>query len=204
MLTSRQFHGPCGRRFPSFSATSAASPDSLTWQESPVRSYGFSIESESRGSAVGAFYSLNLGEKFQGFIAGKILKVSEGLPVIDPWTGAVRSTGSSNLALIPLIGGAKYHPFVGEIANNFSPFVAVGVGPTVILDFPEKSDQRKNLRTHLYIGAFAGVGVDFLMSASTYFSLALGYDFLPMGRTVDNRRHYNGTVLKFMFGKRRG
>lgn len=166
--------------------------------------YGLTLESESHGSALGAFYSFFFTSSVRGLVQGKVLNVAEGLPVVDAWTGRIYETGGTNLVLVPIVAGITYHPFEGRIANNFSPLVAVGLGPTLILNLAEEGgffDQWRNVETRFYGGAFAGAGVEIPIRARSFMTIILGYDFLPMGRSVDGREHYSGTVLKFMFGR---
>ncbi|MFQ6615596.1 MAG: hypothetical protein ACE5HZ_02345 [Fidelibacterota bacterium] len=167
--------------------------------------YGITVESESHGSALGGFYWFRLTPSFRGLVQGKILNVAEGLPLVDAWTGRVYETGGANLVLVPVIGGVTYHPFEGKIANNFSPLLILGLGPTLILDLAEEGtffEQWGNMETRVYPGAFTGMGVELPIGARSFMTIILGYDILPMGKTVDGRKHFSGTVLKFMYGRR--
>jgi len=169
-------------------------------------SYGFSLESESNGSAFGAFYSFNVKRKIQLFFHAKVLDIvgDAEFPVFDWYTGTYYKTNTKNLLLLPIFGGVKYHHFEGQIANNFSPYVTCTLGPNLIIDLPERVGfikQWKNVQTFLSSGVFVGIGVDFMIQTSTYFSVAMGYDLLPMGREVDGERDYSGTVVKFMIGR---
>lgn len=172
-------------------------------------SYGFSLESESHGSALGGFYSFGVRSKLQVFLQGRILDVAgeAEYPVYDYYYGRWYKTKSSvNLFLLPLFGGLKFHPFEGKIANNFSPFLMCTAGPTVILDLPEGQgfiEQWKSLNTMFTIGGFIGIGIDFMIQSTTYASIVFGYDFLPMGREVDGHKDYSGNVIKFMIGRKR-
>lgn len=171
-------------------------------------SYGFSIESESHGSALGSFYTFGIAHKFQLSIHGKLIDIvgKDEFPVYDWYSGQYYKVNTKNLLLLPVFGGVKYHPFVGQIANNFSPFVMLTAGPIVILDLPERGgflEQWKKLQTMVNGGAFIGFGCDFLIRAGSYMAIVFGYDFLPMGQTVDGRKNYSGTVVKFMIGLKR-
>ncbi len=171
-------------------------------------SYGFSLESESHGSALGGFYSFAVKNKIQFFVQGRVVDIAGDaeFPVYDWYTGTFYKANTKNLFLLPVFGGVKYHAFAGQIANNFSPFVMFIAGPTIILDLPERVgfvEQWKHLHTMFSGGAFSGVGLDFLVRRTSIFSIVIGYDFLPMGRTVDEERDYSGMIIKFMIGKKR-
>lgn len=167
--------------------------------------YGLTVESETNGSALGAFYWFEITTNVRGLVQGKILNIAEGLPLVDTWTGRVYETSSSNLVLLPVIGGMTYHPFEGKIANNFSPLLVLGLGPTLILDLAEEGkflDQWRHMESRVYPGGFAGIGVELPIGGRSFMTVIVGYDILPMGRTVDGRKHFSGTVLKFMYGRR--
>ena len=190
------------------SSTLVCAPDTLRSIRIHDSSYGLSLESESYGSAFGGFYSYNMKNKFQLFIHGKILDIvgEAEFPVYDWYTGRYYKTNTSNLILMPLFGGVKYHPFMGQIANNFSPYIMVTAGPTMILNLKDRVGffkQWDEVELLYSAGGFIGFGLDFLIQYNSYISVAFGYDILPMGRKVDERSDYSGTVLKFMIGKNR-
>lgn len=170
--------------------------------------YGLSLESQSHGSAFGGFYSFPIKKKIQAFFQGRILDIAgeAEYPVYDWYTGTYYKANTRNLLLLPVSAGVKFHPFLGKIANNFSPFAMFTAGPTVILDLPERAgfvEQWKNLHTMLSGGAFIGIGLDFFVRPGSFMGMVIGYDYLPMGREVDGRRDYSGMIIKFLIGKRR-
>lgn len=169
--------------------------------------FGFSLETESHGTGMGVFYTNTLSKNLQFFGQVKLLSITgeTEMPVYDPYTGYTYKVGEVNLVLMPLFIGLKFHPFIGRIANNFSPFAVVMAGPLGILDSPENvglSKQISEMKTSFHRGAFIGIGADFQIQTRQFASIALGYDFLPMGKDVDGRDEYSGTLFKIMMGRK--
>lgn len=169
--------------------------------------FGFSLETESHGTGIGVFYTNTLSTNLQFFGQVKLLSITgeTEMPVYDPYTGYTYKVGEVNLVLVPLFIGLKFHPFIGRIANNFSPFAVVMAGPLGILDSPENvglSKQISEMKSSFHGGAFLGIGADFQVQTRQFVSIALGYDFLPMGKNVDGRDEYSGTLFKIMMGRK--
>jgi|TARA_Y100000310_G_scaffold260998_1_gene270164 hypothetical protein len=169
--------------------------------------FGFSLETESHGTGIGVFYTRVLARNLQFFSQFKLLSITgeTEMPVYDPYTGYTRKVGEVNLVLVPLFIGLKFHPFIGQIANNFSPFAVVLAGPLGILDSPENvgfSQQIREMKSSFHGGAFLGIGADFQIQTKQFVSIALGYDFLPMGKDVDGKNEYSGTLFKIMMGRK--
>ena len=137
------------------------------------------------------------------------IKNDTELPVYDPYTGNSYNVGDKALFMIPIYGTMKWFPFEGKIANNFSPFVEIKLGPTLAID--GKEDSRKfserwgNAGTITTYGAQIVFGVAFLQMGGSTISPSIGYEYLPMGEKVDGRTNYNGTVVNitFTFGNNR-
>mgnify|MGYP003771072281 CR=1 FL=1 len=153
------------------------------------------------------FFSRPLNSNFQFFGQFKVMDVTgeAEMPVIDYWTGYVYKANPFNLYLMPAFIGMKYHPFVGRIANNFSPFAMVAAGPVIIMDVPEMgkfSYKMQNIETTYNGGFVIGAGIDFMMQPGRVVSLFMGYDHIRIGDVVDGRKHYGGTIFKFMIGRK--
>ena len=127
------------------------------------------------------------------------------MPVRDYWTGYVYKANPFNLYLMPAFVGMKYHPFIGRIANNFSPFAMVAAGPVIIMDVPETgkfSYKMQNIETTYNGGFVIGAGIDFMMQPGRVVSLFMGYDHIRIGDVVEGRKHYGGAIFKFMIGRK--
>ncbi|MCH8069197.1 MAG: hypothetical protein IID16_08050 [Candidatus Marinimicrobia bacterium] len=171
------------------------------------KSYGFTLGTADRGFSIGGFYELQVSRKFQANFQGSFFDVAgeSELPVYDIYTGRTYKVGTKNLLLVPLFGGVKYHPFVDQIANNFSPLIMAGLGPIIILDTPEVGnffERWNDVSTSISFGGFLYGGVEIYLSSNSTATVTMGYNVFPMGGTVDGETNYNGLIFKFMFGKR--
>ena len=119
----------------------------------------------------------------------------------DYYTGRSYKFNNINLLLLPLFSGIKYYPFVGKIANNFSPFFSIKIGPILILDGAESGSFKQtwydNLQYHHSWGGFFGLGGDVLTSNNTILTVRVGYDMLPMPQEIDGRNKYSGALVRF-------
>ena len=168
---------------------------------------GFSLETGDFGSGLSIFFSKPLNTNLQLFGQFKIMDVTGDaeMPVRDYWTGYVYKANPFNLWLMPAFIGLKHHPFLGRIANNFSPFAMIAAGPVFIVDTPEYGRFREKLRNieTSYNGGFViGGGIDFMMQPGRVLSLFMGYDHIRIGDMVEGRKYYGGTVFKIMIGRK--
>ena len=121
----------------------------------------------------------------------------------DYYTGRAYKFNNINLLLFPLFSGIKYYPFVGKIANNFSPFLSIKAGPILILDGAESGSFKQkwydNVQYYHSWGGFFGLGGDVLTSNNTILTVRVGYDMLPMPQKIDGRNKYSGALVRFGF-----
>lgn len=168
---------------------------------------GFSLETGDFGSGLSVFFSRPFNTNFQLFGQFKMMDVTgeAEMPVIDYWSGFVYKANPFNLWLMPAFAGIKYHPFIGRIANNFSPYAMFAAGPVLIVDVPEygKFSQKIRNTESTYNGGFVlGAGIDFMMQPGRVLSLFMGYDHIRVGDVVPGRKYYGGTVFKIMVGRK--
>ncbi|MBT3478820.1 MAG: hypothetical protein HOA15_09490 [Candidatus Marinimicrobia bacterium] len=131
------------------------------------------------------------------------IKNDTELPVYDPYTGNSYNVGDKALFMIPIYGTMKWFPFEGKIANNFSPFVAVKLGPVLAVDGNEEYRSFKSRwRKASTLGTYGGqivFGVQFLKMGGGAITPSIGYEFIPMGEEVDGRDNYNGMAINISF-----
>jgi len=137
------------------------------------------------------------------------IKNDTEFPVYNPYTGQSTNVGDKALFMVPAFGTVKWFLFEGKIANNFSPFVEVKLGPVLAVDGREEyrkfSKRWRDAPTVTTYGGQIVFGVSFLQMGGGSISPSIGYEFLPMGQSVDGRNNYNGTAINitFTFGNRR-
>ncbi len=170
------------------------------------KSYGLVLKTAEHGTGLGGFYAVNIEEKLQYQILGQFIDIlgEAEMPVTDWFTGRTYKTNVKNLLLMPIYLGIKYYPFAGQIANNFNPYVTFHAGPDFIFDTAETGSFTKrwrNVNTLISYGVLIGGGVDFMLQGRSVFSVCIGYEFLPMGKVVDERDNYSGYSFKIMLGR---
>ncbi len=137
------------------------------------------------------------------------IKNDTELPVYNPYTGQSFNVGDKALFMVPVFGTVKWFPFEDKIANNFSPFVELKLGPVLAVDGKEEyqkfSKRWKNASTIPTYGGQIVFGVAFRYMGGSVISPSIGFEFLPMGQEVDGRRNYNGVAINITFalGNRR-
>ncbi|MBC8345072.1 MAG: hypothetical protein ISR82_04430 [Candidatus Marinimicrobia bacterium] len=137
------------------------------------------------------------------------IKNDSELPGYNRFTGQTLNVGDKALFMLPIFGTIKWLPFEGKIANNFSPFTSIKLGPILAVD--GKEDSRKfserwgKAGTIVTYGVQVAFGVSFLQMGGSTISPSIGFEYLPMGQEVDGRNNYNGTVVNitFTFGNSR-
>ena len=131
------------------------------------------------------------------------IKNDEELPVYNYYTGQYLNVGDQALFMIPVFGTVKWLPFEGKIANNFSPFVALKLGPVLAVDgkeeFQKWSKRWGKASTITTYGGQIVFGILFLQRGGSSISPSIGYEFLPMGSEVDGRNNYSGAAINITF-----
>ena len=167
---------------------------------------GISLETTDFGSGLSVFMVQPLSEKFQFFGQLKAMEVTgEGeMTVVDYWSYYPYKVNKFDLYIAQSLFGVKYHPFVGQIANNFSPYFMFSIGPLALIDVPEYgkfNNKLKNTNTYYNSGFVLGLGADFMIQSRQTISIFIGYDHVNTSDIVDGRNKYNGTIIKLMFGQ---
>ena len=111
--------------------------------------------------------------------------------------------------MFPIYAKIRYLPFEGKIANNFSPFIELKLGPNFAIDGDGDArrfaDRWKGAPSHTSYGGQIVMGAAFLQMSGAVISPSIGYEFLPFGQSIDGRRSYDGTTINvtFTFGNSR-
>jgi hypothetical protein len=137
------------------------------------------------------------------------IKNDSELPGYNRFTGQTLNVGDKALFMVPIFGTVRWLLFEGKIANNFSPFMEMKLGPILAVDGIEDTRKFSNrwgkAGTIMTYGIQVAFGVAFLQMGGSTISPSIGYEYLPMGKEVDGRTNYNGTVVNiaFTFGNNR-
>ena len=125
--------------------------------------------------------------------------------VYDYWTNQYTTISGQNLILMPFMIGFNYHPFAGEIANNFSPFVTIRGGTTFAIDGKEINGSFKQkwgkAKTHWSPAGFIGAGIEFRWLNQSSVVLHIGADILKLRQEADNKDDYSGLLIHIAFNR---
>ncbi len=163
---------------------------------------GFGLQVGEQGNGIFFHYTWhsNTAIKWLVFVRIFDVKGEDYFLIYNPHYNQSHSVGDKYILIINGFTGVKYFPFYDQIANNFSPYVTLQLGPVLTIDakedesFPQRWRRAKGLWS---FGAHGGVGVDFLLSRGTIMTAGVGLDYLPMNGTVEGKTHYSGAVISF-------
>ena len=170
--------------------------------------YGAGIDIGSKGS--GFFFNYLIGNIEKNldvvFEARYFdIKGETEMYVYDYWTNQYTTISGQNLILMPFMVGVNYHPFAGEIANNFSPFITIRGGTTFAIDGKVGSGSYKQkwskAETHWSPAGFVGAGIEFRWYNKTSVVLHIGSDILKLSQQADNRDDYSGLLIHIAFNR---
>ena len=170
--------------------------------------YGAGLDIGSKGS--GFFFNYLIGNMEKNldvvFEARYFdIKGETEMYVYDYWTNQYTTISGQNLILMPFMVGVNYHPFAGQIANNFSPFITIRGGTPLAIDGKEGSGSYKQkwikAKTHWSPAGFVGVGIEFRWYSQTSVVLHIGSDILKLSEQADDRDDYSGLLIHIAFNR---
>ena len=125
--------------------------------------------------------------------------------VYDNWTNQYITISGQNLLFIPVLVGFNYHPFAGEIANNFSPFVTIRGGINLSIDGREGDGSYKKIwqkaETQWSPIGFFGGGVEFRWYNQSSVALHIGSDIIKLKKEADQKKDYSGLLIHISFNR---
>ena len=170
--------------------------------------YGAGVDIGSKGS--GFFFNYLIGNTAKNLdIICEAryfdIKGDTEIYVYDYWTNQYTTISGQNLILMPVMIGFNYHPFAGEIANNFSPFITIRGGTTFAIDGKEIKGSCKQkwgkAKTHWSPAGFIGAGIEFRWLNQSSVVLHIGSDILKLSQEADNKDDYSGLLIHIAFNR---
>ena len=170
--------------------------------------YGPGLDIGSKGSGVFFNYLVGNNQKNLDLLCElryfDIKGETESI-VYDYWTNQYVTISGQNLILIPILVGVNYHPFAGQIANNFSPFITIRGGTNLAIDGKEGDGSYKQkwskAKTHWSMAGFIGVGIEFRWYNQSSIALHIGSDILKLSQKADEKDDYSGLLIHISFNK---
>ena len=170
--------------------------------------YGPGLDIGSKGSGVFFNYLVGNNQKNLDLLCElryfDIKGETESI-VYDYWTNQYVTISGQNLILIPILVGVNYHPFAGQIANNFSPFITIRGGTNLAIDGKEGDESYKQkwskAKTHWSMAGFIGAGIEFRWYNQSSIALHIGSDILKLSQKADEKDDYSGLLIHISFNK---
>ena len=170
--------------------------------------YGAGLDIGSKGS--GIFFNYLSGNVEKNFdLVGEIryfdIKGDTESIVYDYWTNQYVTISGQNLLFIPMFVGFNYHPFAGEIANNFSPFITFRGGLNFSIDGKEGNGSYKETwgkaDTQWSTAGFIGGGIEFRWYNQSSIALHIGSDIIKLKKKADQKTDYSGLLIHISFNR---
>ena len=170
--------------------------------------YGPGLDIGSKGSGVFFNYLVGNNQKNLDLLCElryfDIKGETESI-VYDYWTNQYVTISGQNLILIPILVGVNYHPFAGQIANNFSPFITIRGGTNLAIDGKEGDGSYKQkwskAKTYWSMAGFIGAGIEFRWYNQSSIALHIGSDILKLSQKADEKDDYSGLLIHISFNK---
>lgn len=115
----------------------------------------------------------------------------------------------NRLFLIPVLNiGMQFRMFRDEVTDNMRPFFNFGVAPTAIVYTPyDKSffSSFKYARAKYTVGGFAGVGVDYVTSATSSLTFNIRYYYIGLfgegikSLSISEKKQFGGVYFVFSY-----
>ena len=170
--------------------------------------YGAGLDIGSKGSGIFFNYlSGNLEKNFDlvGVIRYFDIKGDTESIVYDYWTNQYVTISGQNLLFIPMLVGFNYHPFAGQIANNFSPFITFRGGLNFSIDGKEGDGSYKETwrkaDTQWSTAGFIGGGIEFRWYNQSSIALHIGSDIIKLEKKADKKTNYSGLLIHISFNR---
>ena len=148
---------------------------------------GAGLDIGSKGS--GIFFNYLSGNNKKNFdFVGELryfdIKGETESIVYDYWAREYVTISGQNLLFIPVLVGFNYHPFAGQIANNFSPFITIRGGLNLTIDGKEGNGNYNEIwrkaKTQWSSVGFIGGGIEFRWYNQSSVALHIGSDIIKL------------------------
>jgi hypothetical protein len=191
-----------------------------------VHGWGADVLLSNNGFGLGAFYRYEINDELSLMFNFAISDVKDEAETeqYDYWGDSYIPHKKNRLLLIPLTASVQYRLFKEDIVDNLRPYIAAGIGPTMVFVAPyissqisydyfgnpyhEKIDFFTSLkygRPRYTIGGFIGAGVFFGMDKGTITGLSVKYFLAPFPsgiEVMDNGhvKNFGGLFIMLTFG----
>jgi len=146
----------------------------------PANTLGLDIMIGEGGFGLGGFYRRELSDELTGFVDFSISEVKDEreFEYIDYW-GRIIVVGKQNrIFQIPFSVGLQYRLFKESLTENLRPYIALGVGPNLVLTTPFEKEFFSSFgsaKAQVAFGGYAGIGANFGINKRNLLGLNVRY-----------------------------
>jgi hypothetical protein len=174
------------------------------------RAFGVDIMISTNGFGLGMFYRREYSDDFSGAIDFSISEArDEDEKDFTDIYGRPITLGKVNRFLVlPLFVSVEKRMFRDDILDNFRPYIAAAVGPSMIYVFPYNEEYFSALgkgRLRYTFGGYVGAGAYFGSERSSLLGLNIRYYFVPYFSGLENlqgvnKTQFGGIYISLSFG----
>lgn len=149
--------------------------------------WGLNVVLSNNGFGLGGYYEVYFSPSFSIFASLFIsgARNTDEFEYYNPMTGEIFIPGKVNrLYMLPFTIGFNRFVFTNLFNSNFSPYLSLGVGPTLIVSTPYQKEFFTSFayaRYYVRFGSFLGLGVNFPTTTKSYFGVSARYFWIPFG-----------------------
>lgn len=177
-----------------------------------MKYWGLSVVLSNNGFGFGGYYEVYFSRSFSViaslYISGA--RNTDEFEFYNPTTGEIFIPGKVNrLYMFPFTIGVNRFVFTNLFNSNFSPYLSLGLGPTLIISTPYEREfftSFGDARFYVRFGSFIGLGVNFYSTTNSYLGISARYYWIPFGGNglesiVDMPiKDFGGVFIGFNFG----
>ncbi len=149
--------------------------------------WGFNLVLSNNGFGIGAFYELSILNNTSLFASVYVsgARNTDEIEYYNPWTGDLFIPGKVNrLYMLPISFGFSQSFFTDILGTNFTPYLNIGLGPTLIFSTPYEKEFFTSLgysRFYVRFGTFIGTGVNIPVTNKSYIGISARQYWIPFG-----------------------
>jgi hypothetical protein len=152
----------------------------------PNNALGIDLMIGEGGFGFGSFYRYSFSNTFTGFVDFSMseFKHQKEIERFDIFGYPLPIFGKKNrVFILPLNFGGQYRLFYESLTDNLRPYVALGIGPTLIVTTPAQEEFFKSFgkaKAQFGAGGYVGFGANFGLSSNNLTGINLRYYFIQL------------------------
>ncbi len=183
----------------------------FTQKKEPLNNWGINLTFSDNGFGLGATKYFNLNRDFS-LTAGIVFsgaKDDREFDQYDVWGNSVTPYKENRLFMVPILNiGGQLRLFREDVSDNMRPFINFGVSPTAIVYTPYSESffpSFKYAKAKYTVGAYAGIGLDYLTSRKSALSFNMRYYYINLfgegirSISTNEKKQFGGIYFIFSY-----